>query len=34
MALESRDDTRWMGILIGSERDAQYELAQDAERND
>jgi predicted PurR-regulated permease PerM len=27
MALESDERTRWMAILIGSERDAEYELA-------
>jgi predicted PurR-regulated permease PerM len=27
MGLESNDDTRWIAILIGSERDAEYELA-------
>jgi predicted PurR-regulated permease PerM len=26
LALESSDDTRWLAILIGSERDAEYEL--------
>ncbi len=26
LALESNDDTRWVAILIGSERDAQYEI--------
>lgn len=26
MALESNTDTRWLAILIGSERDAEYEL--------
>jgi len=34
MALESRDDTRWIAIMIGSERDAQYELAQDTGGSD
>ncbi len=28
MALESGDNTRWIAILIGSERDAEYALAQ------
>jgi predicted PurR-regulated permease PerM len=28
MALESDERTRWIAILIGSERDAEYELAQ------
>jgi AI-2 transport protein TqsA len=28
MALESNKDTRWIAILIGSERDADYALAQ------
>jgi predicted PurR-regulated permease PerM len=27
MALESNEDMRWIAILIGSERDAEYELA-------
>ena len=27
MGLESNEDTRWIAILIGSERDAEYELA-------
>ena len=27
MGLESNDDTRWIAILIGSERDAEYALA-------
>ena len=27
MALESDERTRWIAILIGSERDAEYELA-------
>jgi predicted PurR-regulated permease PerM len=27
MGLESSEDTRWIAILIGSERDAEYELA-------
>jgi predicted PurR-regulated permease PerM len=26
MALESNEDTRWIAILIGSQRDAEYEL--------
>jgi hypothetical protein len=26
LILESDDDTRWIAILIGSERDAQYAL--------
>jgi predicted PurR-regulated permease PerM len=36
MGLESSDDTRWLAILIGSERDAEYEiaLAKDAESAD
>ena len=28
MALESNEDTRWIAILIGSERDAEYALGQ------
>jgi hypothetical protein len=28
MALEANEQTRWLAILIGSERDAEYELAQ------
>ncbi len=28
MALEADERTRWLAILIGSERDAEYELAQ------
>jgi predicted PurR-regulated permease PerM len=28
MALEADESTRWLAILIGSERDAEYELAQ------
>ena len=28
MALESKENTRWIAILIGSERDAEYALAQ------
>jgi len=27
MALESGEQTRWIAILIGSERDAEYALA-------
>jgi AI-2 transport protein TqsA len=27
MALESNEDTNWLAILIGSERDAEYALA-------
>jgi predicted PurR-regulated permease PerM len=32
MALESDERTRWIAILIGSERDAEYELAQHMNR--
>ena len=28
MALEADERTRWLAILIGSERDAEYALAQ------
>ena len=31
MALEANEDTRWIAILIGSERDAEYALAQRAQ---
>jgi predicted PurR-regulated permease PerM len=26
LALESKESTRWVAILLGSERDAEYEL--------
>ena len=32
MALESNPDTRWIAILIGSERDAEFELAKTQHR--
>jgi len=36
MALESNEQSRWIAILIGSERDAEHALAQrmDAEAQD
>jgi predicted PurR-regulated permease PerM len=36
MGLESNEDTRWIAILIGSERDAEHELglAESAESED
>ena len=32
LALESKESTRWVAILLGSERDAEYELRSRAER--
>jgi hypothetical protein len=34
LALESDERTRWMAILLGSERDAQYALMRRSARSD
>jgi predicted PurR-regulated permease PerM len=33
LALESGDQTRWIAVLIGSERDAEHQLQKRAERS-